>query len=83
MESTGRRWLPLPAITVFTALIGLGLGFTSRRLLGDYFAIVTLFFLQAFLVFTNTANPEMAGNGLTGGSSGIGNLDPLKFFGHA
>jgi branched-chain amino acid transport system permease protein len=73
----------LPAVTVFTALIGLGLGLTSRRLVGDYFAIVTLFFLQAFLVFTNTANPVIAGVGITGGSSGIGNLDPLKFFGYA
>jgi ABC-type branched-subunit amino acid transport system permease subunit len=73
----------LPAVTVFTGLIGLGLGLTSRRLVGDYFAIVTLFFLQAFLVFTNTANPVIAGVGLTGGSSGIGNLDPLKFFGYA
>jgi branched-chain amino acid transport system permease protein len=73
----------LPAVMVFTGLIGLLLGLTSRRLLGDYFAIVTLFFLQAFLVFTNTANPDIAGVGLTGGSSGIGNLDPLKFFGHS
>jgi ABC-type branched-subunit amino acid transport system permease subunit len=73
--------LSLPAITIFTGLIGLGLGLTSRRLIGDYFAIVTLFFLQAFLVFTNTANPTIAGIGLTGGSSGIGNLDPLHFFG--
>jgi ABC-type branched-subunit amino acid transport system permease subunit len=39
--------------------------------------------LQAFLVFTNTANPVIAGVGLTGGSSGIGNLDPLKFFGYS
>ncbi len=73
----------LPAVAVFTALIGLGLGLTSRRLIGDYFAIVTLFFLQAFLVFTNTANPVIHGIGLTGGSSGIGNVDPLKFFGYA
>jgi branched-chain amino acid transport system permease protein len=72
----------LPAVAVFTGLIGLGLGLTSRRLIGDYFAIVTLFFLQAFLVFTNTANPVIAGIGLTGGSSGIGNVDPLKFFGY-
>jgi branched-chain amino acid transport system permease protein len=85
-EHYGIHWstlASLPALTVFTALIGLGLGLTSRRLVGDYFAIVTLFFLQAFLVFTNTANPVIAGVGLTGGSSGIGNLDPLKFFGHA
>ncbi len=57
MGSTGRPLVSLPAVAVFTGLIGLGLGLTSRRLLGDYFAIVTLFFLQAFLVFTNTANP--------------------------
>jgi branched-chain amino acid transport system permease protein len=85
-EHYGIHWptlVSLPALTVFTGLIGLGLGFTSRRLVGDYFAIVTLFFLQAFLVFTNTANPEIAGVGLTGGSSGIGNLDPLEFFGHS
>ena len=73
----------LPAVMVFTGLIGLGLGLTSRRLVGDYFAIVTLFFLQAFLVFTNTANPVIHGIGLTGGSSGIGNLDPLEFFGYS
>lgn len=71
----------LPAVMVFTGLVGLLLGLSSRRLIGDYFAIVTLFFLQAFLVFTNTANPGVAGVGLTGGSSGIGNLDPMKFFG--
>jgi branched-chain amino acid transport system permease protein len=82
----GIHWptlVSLPAVMVFTGLIGLLLGLTSRRLLGDYFAIVTLFFLQAFLVFTNTANPDIAGVGLTGGSSGIGNLDPLEFFGHS
>jgi len=73
----------LPAVAAFTGLIGLLLGLTSRRLVGDYFAIVTLFFLQAFLVFTNTANPTVRGIGLTGGSSGIGNLDPLRFFGHS
>ena len=68
----------LPAVAIFTGLIGLLLGLTSRRLIGDYFAIVTLFFLQAFLVFTNTANPVIHGVGLTGGSSGIGNVDPLQ-----
>jgi branched-chain amino acid transport system permease protein len=81
----GIHWptlVSLPAVAAFTALIGLGLGMTSRRLIGDYFAIVTLFFLQAFLVFTNTANPVIAGIGLTGGSAGIANLDPLHFFGY-
>ena len=32
-------------------------GSSSRRLLGDYLAIVTLFFGQAFVVFTNATDP--------------------------
>ena len=37
----GIHWpslVSLPAVAVFTGLIGLGLGLTSRRLIGDYFA---------------------------------------------
>ena len=46
------------------ALLGLLLGLTSRRLLGDYLAIVTLFFGQAFVVFVGrTANPHIARRG--------------------
>ena len=59
------------------ALLGLFLGSSSRRLLGDYLAIVTLFFGQAFVVFTNAANPY----GITNGSNGLANVDPLTFFG--
>ncbi|HET9116098.1 MAG TPA: branched-chain amino acid ABC transporter permease [Gaiellaceae bacterium] len=59
------------------------LGFSARRLLGDYLAIVTLFFAEAFLVFANVANPTIFGKGLTGGANGIPQLDPLTFFGHA
>ena len=44
----------------------------SRRLLGDYLAIVTLFFGQAFVVFVNNANrisfPFVGHADLTGGS---------------
>jgi ABC-type branched-subunit amino acid transport system permease subunit len=58
------------------------LGFSARRLLGDYLAIVTLFFAEAFLVFTNVANPTIAGKGVTGGANGIPQLDPLTFFGY-
>jgi branched-chain amino acid transport system permease protein len=81
----GIHWptiLALPAVMAGTAFVGLLLGLTTRRLVGDYLAIVTLFFLQAFLAFTNTANPTIAGVGLTGGSNGIANIDPLKFFGY-
>src|SRR4249919_1816080 len=59
------------------ALLGLFLGSSSRRLLGDYLAIVTLFFGQAFVVFTNATDPY----GITNGSNGLANVDPLTFFG--
>ena len=58
---------------VVCALLGLFLGTSSRRLLGDYLAIVTLFFGQAFVVFTNSADPY----GITNGSNGLANVDPL------
>ncbi|MFL5923632.1 MAG: branched-chain amino acid ABC transporter permease [Gaiellaceae bacterium] len=62
---------------VVCAVLGLFLGSSSRRLLGDYLAIVTLFFGQAFVVFTNAADPY----GITNGSNGLANVAPLSFFG--
>src|SRR6476646_10034645 len=67
----------IPLVVAVCALLGLFLGTSSRRLLGDYLAIVTLFFGQAFVVFTNTANPA----GITNGSNGLANVDPLTFLG--
>src|SRR5215208_7797684 len=64
-------------VLVLSALLGLLLGLPSRRLLGDYLAIVTLFFGQAFVFFVGTTNPR----GLTGGANGIPDVDPLNFFG--
>jgi ABC-type branched-subunit amino acid transport system permease subunit len=72
----------IPIIVVSTAILGLLLGIPSRRLLGDYLAIVTLFFGQAFVVFVLAANPTVAGKGLTGGPNGIVDIDPLTFFGY-
>jgi branched-chain amino acid transport system permease protein len=72
----------IPVVIVATALLGLVLGLSSRRLLGDYLAIVTLFFGQAFVVFVNVGNPTVAGKGLTGGPNGIADIDPLGFFGY-
>jgi branched-chain amino acid transport system permease protein len=69
--------IALPIVVVATALLGLLLGSTSRRLLGDYLAIVTLFFSQAFVTFTGVANPK----GFTGGANGIAEIDRLNFFG--
>jgi len=60
---------------VLCAVLGLFLGSSSRRLLGDYLAIVTLFFGQAFVVFTNSVDPY----GITNGSNGLANIDPLRF----
>jgi ABC-type branched-subunit amino acid transport system permease subunit len=67
----------IPTAVAICAVLGLALGSTSRRLLGDYLAIVTLFFGQAFLVFTNSSDPY----GITNGSNGLANVAPLRFFG--
>jgi ABC-type branched-subunit amino acid transport system permease subunit len=84
-EQYGIHWpsgLSIPLIVVATALLGLVLGIPSRRLLGDYLAIVTLFFGQAFVVFVNAANPTVAGKGLTGGPNGIADIDANDIFGY-
>jgi branched-chain amino acid transport system permease protein len=70
------QWSILASVLICAAL-GLFLGSSSRRLLGDYLAIVTLFFGQAFVVFTNAADPY----GITNGSNGLANIAPLRFFG--
>jgi ABC-type branched-subunit amino acid transport system permease subunit len=69
--------LALAIVFAASAFVGLFLGLPSRRLLGDYLAIVTLFFGQAFVFFVGTTNPR----GLTGGANGIPDVDPLNFFG--
>ena len=84
-EHYGIHWpalVTIPLVMLGTALVGLVLGFSSRRLLGDYLAIVTLFFGQAFVVFVNAANPTVHGKGLTGGPNGVVDIDPLRFFGY-
>jgi len=69
----------IPIAMAVPALVGLFLGFVSRRLLGDYLAIVTLFFGQAFVFFALVANPTVHGTGLTGGANGIPQVDPIRF----
>jgi branched-chain amino acid transport system permease protein len=84
-EHYGVHWpatATIPLIVVGTALVGLVLGIPSRRLLGDYLAIVTLFFGQAFVAFTLAAGQNVAGENLTGGPNGIVDIDPLGFFGY-
>ena len=84
-EHYGIHWpsaITFPVVIISTALLGLVLGIPSRRLLGDYLAIVTLFFGQAFVVFVNAANPTVRGKGLTGGPNGIADIDPNDLFGY-
>jgi branched-chain amino acid transport system permease protein len=76
----------IPLIVVAAAALGLLLGLPSRRLLGDYLAIVTLFFAQIFVLVVNNANritPPWSESPIdfTGGPNGIADLDPHEFFG--
>ena len=72
----------IAAIVIAGAAVGLLLGLPSRRLSGDYLAIVTLFFLQLFQTLT-TNGDQVFGTNITGGANGILQVDPLSFFGHA
>jgi ABC-type branched-subunit amino acid transport system permease subunit len=85
----GNHWqaeLAIPVAVIFTGFIGFLVGLPSRRLVGDYLAIMTLFFGQAFVVFVNNANridfPFAGHVDLTGGSNGIANIEPFNFFGY-
>ncbi len=71
----------VPVVVCVGALIGLMVGLPSRRLSGDYLAIVTLFFLQLFQTLT-TNGDSVGGHDITGGPFGILNVDPFSFFGH-
>lgn len=68
--------LSIPIVMVTAAVLGLLVGLPSRRLLGDYLAIVTLFFGEAFVEFTNNVAPTKLG-----GPNGIFGLDPIHGFG--
>ena len=71
----------VPVVVILGALLGLLLGLPSRRLTGDYLAIVTLFFLQLFQTVT-TNGDSMFGHNVTGGPNGILRVDPFHLFGH-
>jgi branched-chain amino acid transport system permease protein len=80
-------WLSVPLVVIAAGLLGLLLGLPSRRLLGDYLAIVTLFFGQVFVeLVTNLDRVTLPGAdkpvSLTGGPNGIPGVDPISLFGH-
>jgi branched-chain amino acid transport system permease protein len=76
----------VPIVVAATAILGLLLGLPSRRLLGDYLAIVTLFFLQLFVVIVSNADrfpiPWAGHVDFTGSVNGIPNVDPFRLFGY-
>ncbi len=79
--------LTIPLVVVSSAVLGLLLGLPSRRLLGDYLAIVTLFFAQIFVVLATNADRitlpwNDAPTDFTGGPNGVTNLDPISIFGY-
>ena len=71
----------IPCVIIIGATAGFLVGLPSRRLSGDYLAIVSLFFLEIFLTLA-TNGDQMFGHDFTGGANGILNVDPLHFFGH-
>lgn len=76
-EYAGRHWegqFAIPAIAIAVAVAGFLVGLPSRRLVGDYLAIVTLFFLQIWLVVLINAT-------FTRGPNGISDIYPLELFG--
>jgi ABC-type branched-subunit amino acid transport system permease subunit len=68
----------VPIVMVAAAVLGLLVAWPSRRLIGDYLAIVTLFFGEAFVEFTNNVAPTTFG-----GPNGIVGIDPYKILGHS
>jgi branched-chain amino acid transport system permease protein len=66
----------VPIVMIGAAVLGLLVGWPSRRLIGDYLAIITLFFGEAFVEFTNNVAPNVFG-----GPNGIVGVDTIRGFG--
>ena len=80
-------WQSVPLVIATTILLGFVLGLPTLRLSGDYLAIVTLFFLEIFNNFTTNGYAwnwlGLTGqHDITGGPTGLTNVDPFRVFGH-
>src|SRR5439155_1667963 len=79
----GLHWdslLVIPVAVVATAILGFLVALPSRRLIGDYLAIVTLFFGQFFVTVVQNGNRISVlgltrGYDVTGGPNGIPDVD--------
>ena len=88
-----QAWQSIIVVVAVSALLGFMLALPSRRLVGDYLAIVTLFFGQIFYVIVTQGyrvsllglNKDLgldrANWDLTGGPNGIANVDRFRAFG--
>lgn len=79
-------WLAILIVVLASALLGLLLGLPSRRLIGDYLAIVTLFFGQIFVeLVVNLDRVTLPGSDepldITGGPNGIPGVEPITLLG--
>ncbi len=77
-------WIAIPVIVAATAILGALLSLPSRRLAGDYLAIMTLFFAQIFVeLVRNFERLPFVGDdlNLTGGPNGIPGVKPWDLFG--
>src|SRR5437667_178269 len=76
-------WASVPVVIVGTIMLGFLLALTTRRLSGDYLAIVTLFFGQMFVTFTIQGyHWDWLGFGgahdIPGGPTGLTQVDPWR-----
>jgi branched-chain amino acid transport system permease protein len=76
----------LPLVVAATAALGLVLSLPSRRVSGDYLAIVTLFVGEVFLTLATNSNRidvPFVGHAvdITGGPNGIIDIDNLRLLG--
>ena len=72
-EPVTNFWVALPISFIVTAIFGILLGAPTLGLRGDYLAIVTLGFGEIVPITFNNLNK------LTGGDTGLGNLQPPPF----
>jgi branched-chain amino acid transport system permease protein len=81
-------WQAVPVVVVATIALGFLLALPTRRLRGDYLAIVTLFFLEIFTNFTSNGDRwDWLGLGgthdITGGTTGLIDTHPWHLGGYA
>lgn len=75
-------WVAIPVIVIVTGLLGALLSLPSRRLVGDYLAIMTLFFAQVFVeIVRNFSRLPGEPPDITGGPNGITGVEPWTLFG--